>query len=74
MTTEELQRWVGMSGHYGIHINGKVISDIAAELIAARAKLAAAERLADDVMAWRNSPRGLPIGVFDALEAWEAAK
>lgn len=81
VTTEELLGWwVGVSRLRGVHINGKVLSDIAAELIAARTKLEAAEKAlqevahftpgaADHPMMIALSMAGIAQSALDKMEA-----
>ena len=47
ISTEELGRWISDDRNHGVNINSGVLNNICAELITARAKIEAAEKLAE---------------------------
>lgn len=89
MTDHEVRGWISADRAHGVNINSGILNDLATELLAARAKLEAAEKLAEALDAWGNLYRGWSRAqlarrvdaptekrFYDgeaALAAWEAA-
>lgn len=80
--TDEICRWISDDRNHGVNINSVVLSDMCCEIIRARAKIEAAEKLAE--AAWEHDEAfniledSYQIAARDKLEAalsvWESLK
>ena len=84
ITTDEIGRWISDDRNHGVNINSGVLSDMCCEIIRARAKIEAAEKLADALRdfatakidalryqpAYGESPEDEPDPVVEADYVW----